>query len=288
MFHEIAPLQLDNSFQDRKPEKQDIVLCYHENGVLFLKDSETLRFPTMEEIGIGDSSNVRYGFAIDGEFYYILLDAIEDGVWEKISKSSIIVSYQDVRTMEPMYMGFASMIGKQLSRFFQSRQYCGCCGTKTEFSKNEQAIVCPSCKYTEYPKISPAIIVAVVNGNKLLMTKYAGGNYRKYALVAGFVEFGESFEEAVIREVKEEVGLNVKNVCYYKNQPWPFSDSQMVGFFAELDGDDQVTLQEDELSEAVWFTKDEIPYHNNSISISYELIEAVRRGEERLYFERNK
>ena len=145
-------------------------------------------------------------------------------------------------------------------------------------SVRERAFVCEECGLTEYPKISPAVIVAIADGDKLLMTRYAQGEYKKYALVAGFVEIGESFEETVRREVLEEVGLTVKNIRYYKSQPWSFSDSVMIGFFADLDGDNTITIQEEELEEAVWVPRGEIPEAERNISIGQEMIEAFRNN----------
>ena len=114
----------------------------------------------------------------------------------------------DIRAMEPMHQAFAAITAVQLWRWKQSRQFCGRCGAKTQDSKNERALVCPVCGQTEYPKISPAVIVAITNGNKLLMSRYRVNHstYRGYALIAGFVEIGETFEETVRREVMEEVG----------------------------------------------------------------------------------
>lgn len=102
--------------------------------------------------------------------------------------------------------------------------------------------------------------------------------YRGYALIAGFVEIGETFEDTVRREVMEEVGLKVKNIRYYKSQPWAFSDSEMIGFFAELDGDDRIVLQEDELSEAGWFTREDIPDETMMNSIGAELKMVFKYG----------
>ncbi len=115
------------------------------------------------------------------------------------------------------------------------------------------------------------MIVAVTDGDRLLMSRYKGRAYRGYALIAGFVEIGETFEETVRREVMEEVGLKVKNIRYYKSQPWAFTDTEMIGFFAELDGDDAIRLQEDELSEAGWYRRDEIPEDVSSISVGSEM-----------------
>ena len=138
-------------------------------------------------------------------------------------------------------------------------------------------MVCPSCGNTVYPKIAPAVIVAVTDGDKLLLTKYAGREYTRYALVAGYTEFGETLEETVRREVMEEVGLKVKNIRYYKSQPWAFSGTEMVGFFADLDGDDTITLRDNELQDAKWVSYDEIPQNRDHLSIAQEMIEIVRQ-----------
>lgn len=185
------------------------------------------------------------------------------------------------RTMTPMYQAFAGITATQIHRWKESRQYCGRCGHRTEDSKKERALVCPHCGQTEYPKISPAVIVAITNGDKVVMSRYrvSSNPYRGYALIAGFVEIGETFEDTVRREVMEEVGLKVKNIRYYKSQPWAFSDTEMIGFFAELDGDDDtIVLQEDELSEAGWFTREEIPDETVMNSIGSELKMVFKYG----------
>ena len=120
--------------------------------------------------------------------------------------------------------------------------------------------------------------MGVYNGDRLLLTKYAGRPYKNFALVAGFAEIGESLEQTVRREVKEEVGLNVKNIKFYKSQPWPFTDTILAGFFAELDGDDTITLQEDELSLGVWMDRKDIPPEKLKISLTGEMMEAFRTG----------
>jgi NAD+ diphosphatase len=139
-------------------------------------------------------------------------------------------------------------------------------------------IYCESCGFQSYPTISPCVIVAVHDGDRLLLTKYAGRAYTNYALIAGFAEIGESLEQTVHREVKEEVGLKVKNLKFYKSQPWPFTDTLLAGFFAELDGDDNITLQEDELALGVWMNKDDIPPAGLKISLTGEMMEAFRTG----------
>lgn len=139
-------------------------------------------------------------------------------------------------------------------------------------------MVCLDCGSTVYPKICPAVIVAVVNGERLLLTRYRGRPFKKYALVAGFNEIGESIEATVHREVMEEVGLRVKNLRFYKSQPWVFTDSLLMGFVCELDGSDTITLQEDELAEANWFAREELPKDYSHISLTGEMIEQFRLG----------
>lgn len=130
----------------------------------------------------------------------------------------------------------------------------------------------------EFPKICPAVIIGVIDGDRILMSKYAGREYKKYALLAGFTEIGETLEETVSREVMEEVGLKVKNITYYKNQPWAFSDTLLMGFFCELDGSDQVKLDENELALAEWFERNQIPVEPDDISLTNEMMMAFRDG----------
>ena len=140
-------------------------------------------------------------------------------------------------------------------------------------------MVCDHCQIHEYPKICPAVIVAVINGDRILMSKYAYGTYRRYALLAGFAEVGETIEETVKREVFEEVGLHVKNLRYYKSQPWSFSDSLLLGFFAEVDGSGEIHRDEKELAEAGWFTREEIDIDDSTISLTNEMIRKFRDRE---------
>ena len=127
-----------------------------------------------------------------------------------------------------------------------------------------------------FRKICPAVIVAVHDGDRLLLTRYRGRPFKKYALIAGFNEIGETIEQTVHREVLEEAGVRVKNLRFYKSQPWVFTDSLLMGFFAQLDGSDEITVEEDELSEARWFRREELPADHSAISLTGEMIEYFR------------
>ena len=129
-----------------------------------------------------------------------------------------------------------------------------------------------------YPKICPAVIVAVHDGDRLVLTRYKDRPIKHLALIAGFNEIGETIEETVHREVLEETGLRVKNLRFYKSQPWVFTDTLLFGFFAELDGSGRITVQEDELAEANWYPRSEVPADTAHMSLTAEMIEQFRLG----------
>lgn len=289
MIQDIAPHRYDNTYHIQKPGAQDYVFCIQKSRILLRETAEehVLTIPRREEIETAVPElmdRAVYLFSVDEKPYFLvsvpekeaeeILAKLKEGAEKELEQLCYAwKTPTDIRAMEPMHQAFAAITAVQLWRWRQSRQFCGRCGAKTEDSKIERALVCPVCGQTEYPKISPAVIVAITNGDKLLMSRYRVNHstYRGYALIAGFVEIGETFEETVRREVMEEVGLKVKNIRYFKSQPWAFTDTEMIGFFAELDGDDKIRLQEDELSEAGWYTREEIPDDARLISVGTEM-----------------
>ena len=156
--------------------------------------------------------------------------------------------------------------------WYISHQFCGRCGTKTEVDEKDMMLKCPECGQVHYPRIAPAIIVAIRNGDELLMAQHSYHETIRYALIAGFVEPGESIEEAVHREVLEEIGIKIKNLNYKKSQSWPFPNSLMLAFEAEYDSGD-IKVDGDEIVKAKWFKKDEIIRYASDISISDWLIQ---------------
>ena len=139
-------------------------------------------------------------------------------------------------------------------------------------SEEERALCCKVCGNIVYPRISPAVIVGIIDGNRLLLTKYAGRDYKRFGLVAGFCEIGESAERTIEREVMEEVGLKVKNIRYYKSQPWGFAGDLLLGYFAEVDGSTDIKLDENELSEGVWMEREELSPIGDGITLTSEMI----------------
>ena len=170
--------------------------------------------------------------------------------------------------------------GHQLYQWYRSHQYCGCCGHAMKHDTNERMMYCPDCSRHEYPVLMPAVIVAITNGDKIILSKYKGRGLKQYALIAGFAEIGETIEETVHREVMEEVGLKVKNLRYYKSQPWSFSGTLLFGFFCDVDGADTLTVDHEELSIAQWFERDKIIGQDTNSSLTNEMMMVFAAGKE--------
>lgn len=268
-----------NEYKEQNPNAGDYIMFVKGRNVLIKKNTEEIEFLRYEELDEVEMA-FRYLFALDteegrkrfflGEANLLMEDMLKEYSYEQ----------QNVfRTKQPKELAFAGITACQLANWYESTRFCGSCGNALEHDKKERMMRCQSCNALHYPKISPAVIVAVTNGDKLLMTKYAGRDYKNYALVAGFAEIGETVEETVKREVMEEAGLKVKNIRYYKSQPWSFTDTLLLGFWCEVDGNDNITMDEEELSVAEWITRDDIPTEYDGISLTNEMIMRFKNGE---------
>lgn len=277
MIQDIEPYRFLNKYVPRKPESDSIMLCYGEREILMRKSPDgTIAYPTFAEVEKFDDTIYKsyvYLFCIDNKGFYL-------GKLEYMSFLSEyqLESTQICRYAMPKHMGFAGITGYQLDRWYKSRRFCGSCGQALIPDVKERMMRCTVCGQQEYPKIMPAVIVAVTDGSRLLMSKYANRTFKKYALLAGFTEIGESVEDTVRREVYEEVGIHVKNITYYKSQPWSFSDTLLLGFFAELDGDDTISLDYEELALAAWFERDSINVEEEDLSLTNEMIMRFKNG----------
>lgn len=279
MIQDIAPHHFDNTYSSLPPRSQDYVLCYRPHKAFLRRRQDEIAFPTFGELtshshDIQDSAT--YLFSIDDLRFY-LTDHIDH-----IPLSGFAMESTEIfRLAQPQHLAFAGITGYQLYQWYGSRRFCGCCGAAMKKDEKERMIYCPDCHAIEYPRISPAVIIALTHKNRLLLSKYAGRTYKKYALLAGFVEIGETVEETVRREVMEEVGLPVTNIRYYKSQPWSFSGTLLMGFFCDLEGDDEkITLDKNELSLAEWFDRQNIPVSPSRDSLTNEMIMTFTQGEE--------
>ncbi|MFQ5605641.1 MAG: NAD(+) diphosphatase [bacterium] len=160
----------------------------------------------------------------------------------------------------------------QIVDWDRTHQFCGQCGGATVSSTTERVKNCPACGLTSYPRLAPAIIVLIYRGKQLLLSRSAHFQSGMFSVQAGFVEPGETLEEAVAREVQEEVGLTLKNIQYFGSQPWPFPNSLMIGFTAEYAGG-ELRINRSEIEDAAWFTADNLPKIPGTISIARQLID---------------
>ena len=276
MIQDIYPHTFDNQYRpDAKPGDCSPVLCFADGSVLVKKVMENnscpVVFPSYADIG-SDPADTVYAFEADGQEYYI-----------DISGSTFIpdgfeyMSVRQIRRIASNINGMIIFTGYHLFQWYVGSRYCGACGSLTSPDKNERAMVCPSCGHKRYPSIFPAVIVGVTDGDRLLVTKYREG-FDHYALVAGFAEIGETFEETVSREVMEETGLKVKNIRYYKSQPWGIAQDILAGFFCEVDGDNTIAMDQNELKLAEWKSREKIELQPDSFSLTNEMMKLFKEG----------
>ena len=198
------------------------------------------------------------GISGDAEFY-----GVRD-LFGKISDAEVALAGQAVQIID----------------YHRSTKFCGRCGAANQQLTTERAKICPQCNLVTYPRLSPAIIVLVKNGNTILLVRSKNAPQGRLSLVAGFVEPGETIEHAVHREVKEETGITITNVRYLASEPWPFPNSLMIGFEADYAGGE---LKPDgyEIETAGWFDRKHIPESPLKISIARSLIERwISRGDD--------
>jgi len=249
---------------------------WNEEKQFYRERGRFLRLPEREELGVGEK-DLTYLFTVDERPTFLLRKALKD---EEIPEG---FSFIDIRTMRqaaygPQHRLFAAITAYQLSNWYRDNRFCGTCGHPTVHSETERALCCPSCGRTIYPRIIPAVIVGVINGDRILLTKYAGRDFAHYALIAGFTEIGETFEETVQREVMEEAGIRVKNIRYYKSQPWGIVDDLLAGFYCDVDGDPTIHMDRNELKEAAWHTRDEIVLQPTDHSLTNEMMMRFKQG----------
>jgi len=277
MIQDIAPHIYHNEYKPVPPTSDSILLYFEGEQVLVHKEKETFSFPQFSDfpsLPLELSSDLIYLFSIDTCTFYLAKQRPLP-----MTPAFHMECTQLFRDSRPQWLAFAGITAHQLYHWYDEHRFCSRCGHPLVHSKSERRLRCPGCALLEYPKISPAIIVGIIHNDKILMSKYAGRSTTHYALIAGYAEIGETIEETVRREVLEEVGLPIKNLRYYKSQPWSFSGSLLFGFFAELDGEDEsITLDTRELATAGWFTREDAPAQPLNISLTSEMIWQFKNG----------
>lgn len=280
MIQDILPYKLNNQYVvDAVPCENDFVMIFNHGNVMARLENDCVTFPKVADVG--SSSDFIYLFSIaddKGEkFSYFLLQKPEIQI-----PGFEFTNVRQIRDteMDFMYKVMAMMTAKHLDDWYRDTKFCGRCGCKMVHSKKERAMICSdeNCDYTIYPRIMPAVIVGVINGDKLLLTKYRQG-YANNALIAGFTEIGETLEETVAREVMEEAGIKVKNIRYYKSQPWGLANDILTGFYCDVDGETEIHMDENELKEAGWVKREDIILQPTKVSLTNEMMMRFKNGE---------
>lgn len=285
MLQDLSFGSLDNQYRHTLPQNGDCAVCIRGNEVLVMRGEDGgLSLPCVEQVECWCNSweywldePYRYVFTMQERKYFLWLGT----AGECTDPNFTFVPVPTVFGSRCGDLRFAVVTAWHLYCWYRDNRFCGRCGHPTVHDDAERMMRCPSCGNMIFPKIAPAAIIALTHGEKLMLIRYANRAVARYGLVAGFIEIGETAEEAVAREVMEEVGLKVKNIRYYKSQPWGIAGNLSVGYFCDLDGeDDTVTLDENELASAEWFVRDAIPYKDEGTSLTGEMIRIFQEGKE--------
>ena len=265
MIQDIYPSRYDVSYKPHQVREDDHVFLFNKEGQTVLINNDIPRYKDLKE----RLSTIQYLFSIDEERFFLGIQTDDDFGWVPVRKQFPVLSETHC---------FALATALHLYRWYSSHVFCGGCGHKLKHLENERALKCDNCRQIFYPVIAPAVIVALTDGDKLLMSRYAGREHKGNALLAGFCEIGETPEETCIREVMEEVGIRIKNIRYFASQPWGIESDLLLGYVADVDGDNMIHMDHDELAEAVWVERKDIEQRTDLRSLTATMIEAFREG----------
>ena len=269
MIQDIAPDRLDNAYAPYVPRGEDRILLFDGDGRLYVREGDGTAFPSGQEV---PRDGAVYLFSVGEERYFLAPEGTE--------KPLPGFRYRTVRELRDTGGGkelFAAFTAYHLWRWYADNRRCGRCGGILAPHGTERALACGACGHIIYPRINPAVIVGVTRGDCLLVTRYRRG-YGHNALVAGFTEIGETLEQTVEREVMEETGVRVRNIRYYKSQPWGMAQDLLAGFFCDAEGDGEIRMDENELKEARWVPRGGIVLQPNNLSLTNEMMRIFKEG----------
>lgn len=267
MIQDIQPKVFHNEYTPREIRREDIIFVFRGREVLLREEGGQLVFPIGAET---EENGLQYLFSIDDRAFFLGREPVAGYEFQ---------SLRLLRKCTPQDLCFAGMTAWHLYNWYDGHRFCGKCGKPLRHHETLRALEC-ACGNLVFPVIAPAVIVAVTNGDRILVTRYAGREFKGMALVAGFCEIGERAEDTVRREVMEEAGLRVKNIRYFDSQPWGYASNLLLGYFCELEGSDEIHFDEEELQSAIWVSRAELePVRENLLSLTGTMIETFRRGD---------
>lgn len=278
MIQDIQPRVFYNQYEKKEIQQKDYIVHFQERSIYVNQQEGDFFFPRYAEYcewkkshAMDKTERFIYLFSIDAHPYFLL-----DADYELTLEHYTYTKMFDVRRLFPKHRVMAAATAWHLNVWYDSNRYCGKCGTATIEDDKERMLRCPKCGNMIFPKVAPAVIVGVIRKDEMLLTRYAKREYKRYALIAGFNEIGETIEETVRREVLEEVGLHVKNIRYYKSQPWGFDSNLLMGFFCDVDDDKPIRMDETELEYAQWVRREDIPVYEEHLSLTHEMMQLFK------------
>ncbi|HHT62758.1 MAG: NAD(+) diphosphatase [Bacillota bacterium] len=266
-------IQSNISTSESKHGSFPLLFSFHQNKLLIKKTETDIIIPTLKDLELWQlriTAKQHIGI-INGYPSYTSELAANSNPRELPACFSLI-NLRSLFGLIDDNLFWAAGRAFQIMNWNRNHSFCSRCGSPNQNKADEIAKICPACGFLSYPTVAPAIIVAVIKDNQILLARNKQRPFKFYSLIAGFVEAGESLEDCVRREVQEEVGIKVKNISYFKSQPWPFPNSLMIGFTAEYESG-EIRVDNKEISHAAWFTKDNLPEIPGRISIAWHLIQ---------------
>jgi len=252
----------------------DYLFIYRDDGLLIQPNQKQFTLPKASIIeSIGPENFLsKFRFASDTEAHYYIVEMASSTT---APEGYDFISLREARDYYGQALYAMALQSFQLLNWQRNHRFCGVCGHPFDPMKEDRSLSCPKCHHLLFPHTSTAVIVAIIKDDKILLAHNAKFPQGLYSLVAGFVEMGESFEAAAHREIYEEVGLKVKNLRYFDNQPWPFPNSTMIGYFADYDSG-EIQVDGTEILDAHWYTPETFPLLPSGYSIARRIIEAYR------------
>lgn len=287
MIQDILPQKLYNTFVRKELSPDSRILSFREGQALYREQEGALQFLTFRQVKeyyegkAQELPEAVFLFSVDRQDYFLM------DLGETLIEGYTYHKMFETRRLFPKENVLAAATGWHLYVWYRDNQYCGRCARKLVHDKKLRMMKCPDCGNMVFPKIAPAVIVGVTDGDRILMTKYADREYKKYALIAGFTEIGETAEQTVEREVMEEVGLSVKNIRYYKSQPWGYDSNLLLGYFCDLAQEEEIHLDQTELSLAEWVDYRDVPDDPEGLSLTREMMITFREQKKREHSQRS-
>lgn len=271
MFQDI-PQSVDIEFDPEPINSGDSVLCFDGRSVLVRIDDNKAVLPAKSELDA--ECKTVFAFRADGKRYFLCLEKAS-------AKGFGFEPLNTIRYVKADTDQYAVVTGYHYYCFHSENRFCSRCGAKLEHDPQKRCMVCTDCKNEVYPKIAPAVILGIIDeeNDSILLTRYADREYKKYALVAGFIEMGESAEAAAKREAMEETGLEITDIKYFATQPWGFAQNLLIGYFAKVKGSREIKMDASELAEAVWVKREDVPAQPGGISLTSEMMWAFKSSQ---------